>query len=306
MPSSHPAQTETATPGVAIALIVGSCFAFSLLDAAAKWLVLAGMFAPFVAWCRFAVHAAIAFALFRPWANPAAFAVKSLPKQLARSCFLFGSTIFNFFALQTLQLAETVAIFFAAPMIITALAGPLLGEWAGWRRWLAIAGGFIGVLVVTRPGFGAFGPGHVYVICATLSYCGYAIMTRTMTATETPSSLIFYSALLPAVLLSPAAIFYGRMPSGAHEWAPMLAMGVFGGIGHWFIIKAYGLATATALAPYSYAQMIGMAGLGWLVFAQLPDRWTVIGAAIIVASGLYILHRERVLRLRAAGAPVTD
>lgn len=302
MHSPRPSPTETATPGVAIALIVGSGFAFSMLDATAKWLVLAGMFAPFVAWCRFAGHALIAFAVLRPWANPAAFTVKSLPKQLLRSVFLFGSTILNFFALQTLQLAETVAIFFAAPMIITALAGPLLGEWAGWRRWLAIAGGFIGVLVVTRPGFGAFGAGHLFVLGATLSYCGYAIMTRTMTATETPTSLVFYSALLPAVLLSPAAFLYGRMPAGLLEWALVLTMGVYGGLGHWFIIKAYAQATATALAPYSYSQMIGMASLGFLIFGQLPDRWTVAGATIIVASGLYILHRERVLRLRASAS----
>ncbi len=298
MAKSIPAVSEEVTPGAAIALIVGSSFAFAMLDATAKWLVLAGMFAPFVAWCRFAVHTLVAFVVLRPWANPSAFVVKSLPKQVLRSVFLFGSTILNFFALKTLQLAETVAIFFAAPMIITALAGPLLGEWAGWRRWLAIAGGFVGVLVVTRPGFGSFDIGHLYVFGATLSYCGYVIMTRTMTVTETSASLVFYSALLPAVLLSPAAFFYGQMPSGPLEWGLVLTMGVYGGLGHWFIIKAYTLAGATALAPYTYTQMIGMAGLGWLVFSQFPDRWTLVGASIIAASGLYILHRERVLRLR--------
>ena len=101
-----------------------------------------------------------------------------------RGLCLLGSTIFNFFALRTLQLAETSAIYFSAPMVITALAGPLLGEWAGWRRWLAVIAGFVGVLVITRPGYGAFGIGHVFAICSNISYCFYVIMTRRMSASE--------------------------------------------------------------------------------------------------------------------------
>ena len=103
---------------------------------------------------------------------------------MLRGAFLFGSTFFNFLALNTLQLAETMSIFFFAPMVITALAGPLLGEWAGWRRWAAIAAGFVGVLVITRPGLVSFEIGHVYALCATLCYCLYVIMTRHMSATE--------------------------------------------------------------------------------------------------------------------------
>ena len=106
----------------------------------------------------------IVLVLFRGWRNPAMFRVVNLPAQMLRGVFLFGSTIFNFLALQTLQLAETTSIFFFAPMVITALAGPLLGEWAGWRRWLAVIAGFCGVLVITRPGVGVFGLGHVYAL----------------------------------------------------------------------------------------------------------------------------------------------
>ena len=100
------------------------------------------MAAPFVSWVRFAGHVVIVLVLFRGWRNPAMFRVVNLPAQMLRGVFLFGSTIFNFLALQTLQLAETTSIFFFAPMVITALAGPLLGEWAGWRRWLAVLAGF--------------------------------------------------------------------------------------------------------------------------------------------------------------------
>ena len=129
------------------------------------------MRAPFVSWVRFASHTVLVLVLFRSWRNPAMFRVVNLPAQMLRGVFLFGSTIFNFLALQTLQLAETTSIFFFAPMVITALAGPLLGEWAGWRRWLAIlVRASVGVLVITRPGVGVFGLGHVYALCAMLSY----------------------------------------------------------------------------------------------------------------------------------------
>ena len=189
---------------------------------------------------RFAVHVVLVLLLFRGWSNPAMFRTASLPLQVLRGVFLFGSTIFNFLALQTLQLAETTSIFFFAPMVITALAGPLLGEWAGWRRWLAICAGFVGVLVITRPGFGAFEIGHVYALCATLSNCLYVIMTRRMSATETPESLIFYSALAPVVLMLPVGAVHGAsLPPDALHWLILLLLGVFGGVGHWLLIKAY-------------------------------------------------------------------
>ena len=160
---------------------------FTCLDTSAKYLVLSGMSAPFVSWTRFACHTVLAFILLRGWSNPAVLATSSLSMQVIRGLCLLGSTIFNFFALRTLQLAETSAIYFSAPMVITALAGPLLGEWAGWRRCLAVIAGFVGVLspVITRPGYGAFGIGHVFAICSNFSYCFYVILTRRMSASET-------------------------------------------------------------------------------------------------------------------------
>lgn len=217
--------------------------------------------------------------------------------------FLVGSTVFNFLALKTLQLAETVSIFFVAPMVITALAGPMLGEWAGWRRWLAIAGGFVGVLVITRPGLGTFELGHAYALAAMLSYCFYVIMTRSMGATETAESLIFYSAVAAALLMLPAVPLAGSIPEEPMQWIVLLSMGFAGAFGHWLLIKAYQQATTSALAPYPYLQMVWMVGLGYLVFGQLPDRWILLGAAIIVASGLYIVHRERQLRLASRSLP---
>lgn len=297
---------EQATPASAILLVFCAGFLFSCLDSSAKYLVLSGMAAPFISWVRFAVHVVLVLLLFRSWANPGMFRVKSLPRQVLRGVFLFGSTIFNFAALKTLQLAETTSIYFFAPMVITALAGPLLGEWAGWRRWMAILAGFVGVLVITRPGVAEFQIGHVYAVCSTISYCLYVIMTRHMGATETAESLIFYSALAPVVLMFPVVPFTASLPPDAFLWMILLLLGFFGGFGHWLLIKAYKQATTTALAPYPYLQMVWMIGFGYLIFNQLPDGWTLAGAGIIVTSGLYIVHREHRLRLKGSAAPMAE
>lgn len=279
---------------------------FACLDTSAKYLVLSGLQAPFVSWMRFLEHAVLALILFRAWKTPAMFRVANLPAQILRGALLFGSTIFNFLALETLQLAETTSISFFSPMLITALAGPLLGEWAGWRRWLAIAAGLVGVVVITRPGFGSFAVGHVYALGSMFSYSFYVIMTRRMGARETAESMIFYSALAPVVLMAPVVPYTASSPPDAFHWLILLSLGFFGGFGHWLLIRAYKIATTSALAPYPYMQMVWMILFGYLVFDQFPDRWTLAGAAIIIASGLYIVHREHRLRLKNSAAPTSE
>ncbi|MER8634870.1 DMT family transporter [Mesorhizobium sp. M0018] len=271
---------------------------FTFLDTSSKYLVLAGVSALIVAWTRFAVHVLIVGVFLRGWREPLRFRPANLPAHITRGLLLFGSTMFNILALRTLQLAETTSIYFFGPMVITALAGPLLGEWAGWRRWLAIMSGFVGVLIITRPGVGVFGVGHLFALGSMLSNSFYVIMTRRMSATETSESLILFSALAPAVLLLPTLPFSPSLPQDGWHWFILLMLGVFGAIGHWLLVQAYRLATTTALAPYPYSQMIWMIISGLIVFNQFPDRWTLAGATVIVASGLYIVHREHRLRLR--------
>lgn len=302
--ASRPAPAgEMAAPASAIMLMFCAGFLFSCLDTSGKYLVTAGLEAPFVAWVRFAVHLVLVLLLLRAWQNPALFRVDSLFWQVVRGGLLFGSTLFNFLALRTLQLAETVSIAFFAPMVITALAGPLLGERAGWRRWSAIFFGFIGVLVITRPGFGTFSLGHLFALGSMTCYSLYVILTRRMSATESAESLIFYSALTPVILMFPAVPVYGSLPADPMQWAALLSLGFFGGLGHWLLILAYRQAATYALAPYPYLQMVWMIAFGYLFFGDLPDAWTLCGAALIVASGLYIVHREHRLRLASRSAP---
>lgn len=284
-------------------MMFGAGICFTFLDTSAKYLVLSGMRPEFVTWMRYLVHLVLVLVLFRAWANPNVYRYRSLLRQVLRGAALFGSTFLNFQALRTLQLADNSSISFLGPMVITALAGPLLGEWAGWRRWLAIGTGFAGMLVITRPGLGVFGMGHVFALGSMLCYALYAIMTRSMSADETSESMIFYSALAPVVLMAPAVPAYASAPSSAWLWVLLLSLGVYGGLGHYLLIHAFKRATAIALAPYPYLQIVWMTLSGFLVFGDLPDRWTILGAAVIIASGLYIVHREHRLRLASRTVP---
>ncbi len=294
-PASRSSQ-ETA-PLAAILCLFATGFLFSCLDSSAKYLVLSGIPTAFISWMRFVEHTLLVLIFFRPWSNPAVFKVHSIPLQFIRGICLFGSTFFNFYALQTMQLGETITINFAAPMVIAALAGPLLGEWAGWRRWAAIIVAFIGVLIIARPGFGTLNPGLPYSIAAMLSYSFYLLLTRRMAATETPESLIFFSALAPAILMSPA-ITQAVIPETPLQIVLLLSLGFFGGLGHFLIILAYRKASTAALAPYPFLQIIWMLAFGYFIFDQFPDAYTLCGAVIIISSGLYVVHRERQLRIR--------
>jgi drug/metabolite transporter (DMT)-like permease len=297
---------EQATPLAAILLMLVAGALFSTLDASAKYLVHMGMRPEFVTFMRFVVHVVLVLVVFRAWSNPKVFKVRSLPLQVVRGFGLLGSTFFNFAALQSLQLAEGIAIAFLGPVLITALAGPMLGEWAGWRRWTAVGVGFIGALVITRPGFGAFSVGHLLALASTASYAVYVILTRRMAGSESAESLILYPALTPVIFLAPLMPSAASAPPETWLWAVLLWLGFFGGLGHYLIIRAHRIATATALAPYAYMQAIWSTLAGYLVFGDLPDLWTVVGALIIIASGLYIVQREQRLRLAARSTPAAS
>ena len=311
-----PPAMRAATAPSAIVMIVAAVLCFSLLDVTAKSLVtgegllmgLAGSTvasaALFIAWTRFAVHTVIVGIVMGLVQGKPILRVHSWPWQLARSAFLAGATMLNFVALNYLQLAQTVAIFFVAPMVVTALAGPLLGEWVGWRRWLAILAGFCGVLLMARPGTDLFQPALALSIGSMLSYSFYVLSTRKLTATETPESLLFVSTLIPTLVVSIALPFTGSWtpPGEIGPWVLLVSLGVYGTVGHFVFVLAYGRASTGALAPFTYVQIAFMVGLGWLVFGNLPDGATWVGIGVIAAAGLYIVLRERQLHREAAKA----
>lgn len=291
-PARHDVDRE-AMPPVAMVMALGTFMCFAALDTTAKYLVTAGYAAIFVVWVRFLSHAVISFFAFQGWRRADMYRMKNAPLQVLRGLLLPATTLFNFMALRELQLAQTVSIFLSVPMLVTALAGPLLGEWAGPRRWAAIMVGFVGVLIVVRPGTDVFSVSIVWSIMAAITHSIYSIVTRKLALQESQTSMVFYSSIFAAVLMAPPALIYGQMPGSAFDFALLAGLGVFGLSGHALLVKASRLASASKVAPFIYSQILWMIALGFFVFGDVPDGWTLVGASIICMSGFYIMNRER-------------
>lgn len=295
MPPASPAEADPGQRLMAIGLMCGAVLCFAGLDAGAKWL---GQSTDplLVVWARYAVSVALVCAVLNPATAPGVARTRRPGLQALRSILLFGSTALNFFALRHLQLAETVSIQFAGPLVVALVAGLLLGERIGAHRLAAILAGFVGVLVMTRPGISGAHPAMLLSLGSMLCYALYAVCTRVLAAHDGSSTTLFYSGLAGIVLLTPALPVLWQTPSDPLAWALMLAVGALGTLGHWLLILAHARAPAAILSPFLYTQLVWMVGLGYLVFGDWPDGWTLVGAGIVVLSGLYLLNRERAER----------
>jgi drug/metabolite transporter (DMT)-like permease len=279
----------------AIALMCVAIGLFALLDATAKYAVTVLAVPLFQAvWMRFVSHTVLnAVAL-----GPATFlhSLKSTRpgQQFLRSLFLFGSTAFNFAALRYLQLDQSVTIFFLTPFFVAVLAGPLLGEWIGWRRLVAIVIGFSGVILVVRPGFGGIHWAVSYSFGSVICYAFYIISTRYLARYDPPLVTQVWSPLGGLLAMAPLGLSVWVWPPDLLTWVLITSTGLWGGFGHYLLIQAHRRAPAPVLAPFSYIGLIFQATIGYLVFADVPNMWTIAGGGVIVGSGLYLLHRERV------------
>ena len=184
----------------------------------------------------------------------------------------------------------------AAPLVVALLAGPLLGEWVGWRRMIAILIGFGGILIAVRPGFADVHPAVFYSLGSMLAYALFMILTRRIAGFDPPLVTLFFSMFVGTLVGAPIAISSWVWPVDGLTWLLLLSLGIFGGTGHYLFILAYRLAPASTLAPFLYLQLLSMVGFGWLVFGDVPDGWTLIGSAVVTASGIYLVHREHSLR----------
>jgi drug/metabolite transporter (DMT)-like permease len=274
---------------------------FSLLDSTAKYMAsVAHLPVAEVTWLRFVSQFFLIVSVVGFSALPRLLRSQRLTHQLVRSLLMLLSTIFNFLALRHLRLDQTQTIYFLTPLVVALLAGPYLGEWVGWRRMLAIIVGFCGILVVVRPGVVTFHPAMGLALGSMLAYAFFLLLTRYLAAYDTPEVTLFYSLVAGAVLMAPFAVYDWVWPPTPMIWLLLILMGVWGGIGHYLVILAYRQAPASTLAPFIYLGLITHTIAGYFFFGQLPDTWTVAGAAIVIASGIYLVHRERVTaRLRA-------
>ena len=278
-----------------IALMCGALFLFAGNDASAKYLV-AFMPTVQVVWARYMSAFVLALVMSKPHLRPHIMRTSRPWLQLVRSTLLFTSTTLNFIALRYLQLDQTMTIAFCTPFLVALLGGPILGEWVRWRRWTAIIVGFCGVLLVARPGAGGIHPAAALSFISALCYALYNLTTRILARSDSSETTNFYSNLVGAVLISLVVPFVWVDPPDLTAILLMCAMGLFSGFGHYLLIMAHRLAPAAVLAPYIYSEIVWMIALGYVVFGDVPNRWTLAGVAVVICSGLYLLYRERVVK----------
>ena len=284
-----------------IAFMTCAVSMFPFINASAKYLS-ADYPITEIVWARFAGHLVFVVLAFFPRLRWSLFSTTRPVIQITRSMLLLASTSLFVSAIGRLPLATASAIGFASPFIVTALSVPVLGEQVGPRRWTAVAIGFIGVLIVIRPGAGFANWAALLVLGSTSSYAIYQVITRLIALHDKPETGIVYAALVGTAVMSAIAPFEWRLPAAALDWALFGCLGFFGGFGHYFVIKAFRCGPAAVIAPFSYGELVGSTVIGYFAFGNFPDAWTWFGASIIVACGVYIAYREGVRRQMVAAA----
>lgn len=284
---------EAARRRVGIALMCGTLAFFACLDASAKSLARLGVDPLLTTFMRYAVSVVAISLVINPVTSPGVMRTSRLRLQILRSLLLFGSTALNFLALRHLQLAETLSIQFAAPLAVALLAGPVLGEWTSPRRLVAIGIGFLGVLVIVRPGVGPVQPAVLLSLGNMLCYALYILTTRKLAAHDSTATTMVYSGLAGLALMTPLLPWIWTAPATWLAWGLLVGVGLFGTLGHWLLVLAHARAPANVLAPFIYTQLLWSVILGYLVFGDVPNRWTLVGASIVVGSGLYLLMQDR-------------
>ena len=277
---------------LAITLILLATLVFAISDAMAK-LMTAGLPPAEILWIRGVVVAIITLPIAFARIGRRAFVTDHPKTQIFRGVCVFTSSLCFVTGLSSLPLADAAAINFIWPILITLLAIPILGEKVGVRRWAAMIFGFMGMLLIIRPGSGAFQTSAIFPLGAAVLWALGSVVTRRMSATEPPETTLVWSALVALVGSSLLLPFIWVTPSW-YEIGLGVLVGLGSAVGHAMIVFAYERANATMLAPFAYLQLVWSMLLGLFLFQTVPDRWILIGAGMIVLSGLYTAHRERV------------
>ena len=287
-----------------IGLLLFAQIFFATLDTSAKVLAVAGLPTTEIVFVRYFVHVVLALALFLPVNGWELFRSSNWPLELLRGLSLLGVTFGNFLAMRYLPLTVTGAVIFTMPLLVTLLSIPMLGEKVGWRRMLAVAAGFVGVLIIIRPGTAAFHPAALIALAAALSAALYTIFTRKLAGVDSPATQQVYSGVIALTCITPFAFEGWVWPSDGLTWFAFCAAGVAGMIAHLLNTIALRYAPPSLLAPFSYTELLLLALASWLIFQEPPDIWFYCGAPIIIGSGLYIWLRERRLRRPISVEPV--
>ncbi len=246
-----------------------------------------------ILWVRFVVFAAAGTFLALRKHGLAGLRTKRPVAQVVRAVTLNLANFIFVYSLSQMGMADAHSIMAIAPLLITAASVPLLGETVGPRRWLAIGAAFCGMLIILRPGTGVFDPVSLVPLAGACTFAGYTILTKVISRHDPHETTLFYTGVIGFLMMSALAPLDWRPPSGI-DWFWLTVAGIGGSLAHILIITALHLAPASTLQPFNYTMLVWATVLGFLVFGDLPDLWTVAGALVIVTSGLYAWHRERV------------
>ena len=274
--------------GIGLMIIMTVCF--SSLDASAKyasnelplWMVM---------WGRYLFHFIFITIFFLRGAPRDIIFTKNLKLQILRSVLIFCAGVSFWSGLMYLPLADCTVIAFISPLLVTILSVFLLGEKVGFHRWGCVMIGLLGVILVIRPGMGIVHWAVVLPLLSALFYSALLIITRVLGQREDALTTLFYTSIGGLILSSILILFFWKTPSPI-QWLFLIWLGLLGAVGHFLMIKAFEKAPASLLAPFNYTSLIWATFLGFFLFGDLPDAWTIFGAIIIISSGLYLVQRE--------------
>jgi drug/metabolite transporter (DMT)-like permease len=279
-------------PLSAVLLIVVASACFTTVDVSVK-LLTERYPVPLVVWARWGVQALVVLALVGPKMRLNLVRTNRLPMHLVRGVLLIGSSFCFFSALHYLPLAEATALNYTSPILVTLMASWLLHERLTRPRWAFVLAGFVGMLLIVRPGSEMLAPAALLALSAAALYATFQIMTRTL-AGENLMVLLMYPSIIGTVLLSVAIPFVrsdGWYPTS--DLAAFIGIGVLGSLGHLLFIRAFQRASASAIAPFTYVQLVWSTLAGWLVFGTFPDGFTLTGIVVIAGSGVVLTWYER-------------
>lgn len=283
-------ETNADRPLRGILTILAAVFCFTLSDAMAKWL---GQSMPVtqINWVRYLVFVPFAWILVLRTAGGRV-RVQQPRLQILRGLLLAASALLFVFAIQLMPLAEATSVGFISPLLITALSVAILGEIVRTSRWIAIAVGLLGVLVIVRPGTEAFQPAALLVVASSSTWAFAVVLTRRMAGHDPTATTLLWSAVVGLVAMT-FALPFGWAWVAPQDWALGIALGLVASAGQYFMVQAYRFAPASLLAPFSYSSLLWSVMLGWTLFGALPDIWTLAGAVVIVVSGLVAARPDR-------------
>src|SRR5215470_5796298 len=292
LPATLPQEAEE-RPLAAIGLVLLSLLAFSGLDAVSK--VLVAHYSPvLITWGRYAANLVLLLPfVLRAGARP--FATAGIGLQIGRGVAMGGSSVLFIAGLAQMAMPDATAVAFAAPLIVTALSIPFLGERVGIRRWSAVAVGLVGVMIIVQPGTTAFHPASLFPLASAACWAAGLVITRRIKTRDATLTTLLYTTLV-AFLIATAFLPWVWQPLTIRATGLIGVMGLLSSGGQYFLLLGYQRGPASLLAPFSYMQIITSTFWGAVLFGTWPGMATLVGASIVVASGLYVLHRERVRR----------